>query len=126
MGAIAVALGAFGAHALKSLATEKSIQVYETAIKYQFFHALALLATGILYKDFSNKYTKIAGLCFIIGVVLFSGSLYLLTIKDIVNQDWLKWFGPVTPVGGLLLVCGWLFLAIGFTKKADKLSTIHR
>lgn len=120
LGALAVALGAFGAHALKTLISEKGLQVYETAVKYQFYHALALLATGILYKEFTNKFIKAAGRLFTLGTILFSGSLYLLTIKEITNQDWLKFAGPITPTGGLFLVCGWACLAAGILNQKNK------
>lgn len=75
-------MGAFGAHKLKSLVAETVVNTYETGIKYQFYHVIALLLTGILYKEFNNKFIKVAGVFFIVGMIFFSGSLYLLTYKE--------------------------------------------
>lgn len=110
--AIAVMFGAFGAHYLKKILTPESLSTFEVAVRYQFYHAIALLAAGILYKDFSGNLIKWAGNLFIGGIVLFSGSLYLLCAQPL----W-RWLGPVTPLGGLCFIGGWLLLAISFTKK---------
>lgn len=107
-GLLGVALGAFGAHALKPMLIEAGrFDTYELAVRYQFYHAFALLAVGILQHYLSAKYFKISGLFFLSGTVLFSGSLYLLCFTNTTA------FAMVTPFGGVLLIFGWLFLAIG-------------
>jgi len=78
LGAVSVALGAFGAHGLKKMLDLQGLAVFETAVRYQFYHVFSLLAVGILYRDFPGRMMKSAGLFFIAGMVLFSGSLYLL------------------------------------------------
>jgi uncharacterized membrane protein YgdD (TMEM256/DUF423 family) len=113
LGAVAVILGAFGAHYLKKILTAESLQTFEVGVRYQFYHAIALLVTGILYKDFSGKPMQWAGNFFIAGAVLFSGSLYLLCAQPL----W-RWLGPVTPLGGLCFILGWLLMAISFAKKS--------
>jgi uncharacterized membrane protein YgdD (TMEM256/DUF423 family) len=112
LAAIAVIGGAFGAHFLKTKLSAESLQTFETGIRYQFYHALALLAAGIVYKEFSGKLVKWAGYLFISGIILFSGSLYILCAAPL-----MKWLGPVTPLGGLCFISGWLLLAYAFIKK---------
>lgn len=110
-GAIAVMLGAFGAHALRSSLSEENLQVFHTAVEYQFYHSLALLLTGIIIGTIPGKMIRVAGFAFLTGIVLFSGSLYLLST---VNS--LRGLGIVTPFGGLCFLGGWIFLAIGVLK----------
>lgn len=112
LAAIAVIGGAFGAHYLKTKLSAESLQTFETGIRYQFYHALALLAAGIVYKEFPGKQVQWAGNLFIAGIVLFSGSLYILCAAPS-----MKWLGPVTPLGGLCFISGWLLLALAFMKK---------
>ena len=81
-GALAVALGAFGAHGLKKIVDADTVATFQTGVQYQMYHALALLAAAILFERFPNKWIKWAGACFIIGIILFSGSLYLLTAVE--------------------------------------------
>jgi uncharacterized membrane protein YgdD (TMEM256/DUF423 family) len=109
---VAVILGAFGAHYLKKTLTAEALQTFEVGVRYHFYHAFALIATGILYKDFTRKFLKWSGILFSTGIALFSGSLYLLSLQP----GW-RWLGPVTPLGGLCFILGWLFMALGFTKK---------
>jgi uncharacterized membrane protein YgdD (TMEM256/DUF423 family) len=112
LGALAVAFGAFGAHALKEMLTASNhFDTYETAVRYQFYHALALILVGILAKDFSSKFIKYAGNAFLIGVIIFSGSLYAICFTGI------KMFGAVAPIGGLSFIIGWILLF--FTVKKD-------
>ena len=85
MGAISVAIGAFGAHGLKKVADDYALGIFETAVRYQFFHVFALMAAGMLFKFFPNKYIKGAGYLFMIGMLLFSGSLYLLCMVHILS-----------------------------------------
>ena len=116
IGALTVALGAFGAHALKKHATEYAIGIFETGVRYQFYHVIALLAVGILYKDFSNKWMVYAGWMFVIGILLFSGSLYLLTYIKIIDKPSLNWIGAITPLGGVAFIAGWICMFIGVYK----------
>ena len=111
-GALAVSIGAFGAHALKPLlAASGRLETYELAVRYQFYHALALLGVGILMKqDTSNKLT-FAAISFLTGIVLFCGSLYLLCFTG------LGLLGAVTPLGGVFLIAGWIFLLLGVDRK---------
>jgi uncharacterized membrane protein YgdD (TMEM256/DUF423 family) len=117
--ALAVALGAFGAHGLKKYADETTLNTFETAVRYQFYHAFALLIASILFKSFPDKKIKNACTLFIVGIALFSGSLYILTLLKINGIDNFNFMGAITPVGGLLFILGWLFLALGInTSKA--------
>jgi uncharacterized membrane protein YgdD (TMEM256/DUF423 family) len=115
-GALAVLLGAFGAHGLKQVLPGASLEIFETAVRYQFYHVFALLAVAILYKEFPVKWMKRAGYLFITGIVLFSGSLYLLCY---VKQQHLSftWVGAITPFGGAAFVAGWILLLLGVTKR---------
>ncbi len=117
LGALSVILGAFAAHQLKKMYGPVELQVFETAVKYQMYHALALLAVGILYKDFTVKQLRWAGNFFITGIILFSGSLYVLCHLIFMGIP-AKWVGALTPFGGLCFIAGWLLLAVGISKKA--------
>jgi uncharacterized membrane protein YgdD (TMEM256/DUF423 family) len=111
LGLIGVALGAFGAHALKDyLSINGNLNTFETAVKYQFYHALALLFTAILSKEFANKWNNYAGKAFFIGTLMFSGSLYLICFTNI------KMFGAIAPIGGTFLILGWASLLLSFLK----------
>jgi uncharacterized membrane protein YgdD (TMEM256/DUF423 family) len=110
-GALSVMIGAFGAHALKKLLTENGrLDVFETAVKYQFYHAFALLITGILMMKLQHKFFDYAGISFITGIIIFSGSLYILCLTNV------KWWGAITPIGGLCMIAGWLFLSLALLK----------
>ncbi len=111
--AIAVALGAFGAHILKSYIDQSALNIFETGIKYQVYHSLSLLACGILYKDFSGKKIIWAARLFMMGMVFFCLSLYALAIL-LPNY---KFIGAITPLGGLSFICGWLLLFMAFNDK---------
>jgi len=118
-GALAVILGAFGAHGLEKITTdEKILHGFHTAIQYQMYHALALLAVAFVFEKLPNRWLKWSARCFITGIILFSGSLYLLTflkVQDI--NSGVKFIGPITPLGGIFFIGGWLFLMWGvFTK----------
>ena len=117
LGALSVILGAFGAHALKQLISDKNLQTFETGVRYQFYHVIALFITGILYKDFTNNYLKWAGRLFCLGILLFSGSLYLLSFIELTDMTGLKWVGAITPLGGVCFITAWLLLALGISKK---------
>lgn len=104
-GMLAVAIGAFGAHKLESLlkANDK-LSVYNTGVQYHFYHTLALLAITLLMYKVDHRYLVYAGWCFLIGIIIFSGSLYVLSITNISK------LGMITPIGGLLFIVGWVFL----------------
>ncbi|MFP6836019.1 MAG: DUF423 domain-containing protein [Pseudomonadales bacterium] len=108
-GASGVVLGAFGAHALASRFSESNQATWDTAVTYQLTHALALLVVGLLARDSGASSTalSVAGWGFIVGVALFSGSLYLLAV------DGPRFLGPVTPVGGAAFIVGWVALLVG-------------
>lgn len=115
-GALSVMLGAFAAHGLKQILSPENLQIFETAVRYQFYHVFALLAVGILYKEFPGKLLKWAGSLFIAGMFLFSGSLYLLCyVKH--NELPLNWLGAITPFGGAAFIGGWVLVLFSlFTK----------
>lgn len=117
LAALAVTLGAFGAHGLKKYVPAETINTFETGVKYQFYHALALLAAGILADKFPFRWVRYAGICFIGGIILFSGSLYVLTFLKATETVGLKGIGFITPFGGLLFILGWLFLLYSFYAK---------
>ena len=108
--ALGVILGAFGAHALKTRLSPEMMQVYKTGVEYQFYHALGLLLIGLIGFQVKSKYLNWSGILIGIGIILFSGSLYVLSITGI------KIIGAITPFGGLSFVAGWVFLAIGLLK----------
>jgi len=116
LGAIAVALGAFGAHGLKKIVSSETVQTFQTGVQYQMYHALALLLTGLLYEKCLQKLAKTAGILFFIGVILFSGSLYLLTAGKAAETTALDKAGIITPLGGLAFIGGWLFLFLAAIK----------
>ena len=112
-GALAVILGAFGAHSLKQIVSDNAVNTFETGVRYQFYHAFALLAAGLIYKDFANKWVRNAGKFFMLGIILFSGSLYVLTFFVALVKPAPSWLGILTPFGGLAFIIGWIFLFIG-------------
>lgn len=115
-GCLAVILGAFGAHALKEIIPVDQQQVFETAVRYQFYHSFALLATGVIYGSFSNKLLRLASSFFMSGTILFSGSLYLMIFLSTRGGS-LGPAGVITPIGGLALILGWIYLIVGIVKK---------
>ena len=117
LGALAVGLGAFGAHGLKQFVTVETIGTFETGVRYQFYHAFALLAVGILYERFHIKWLRYAGNCFLIGILLFSGSLYILTALKATDTVGLTGIGAITPIGGVFFIAGWLLLLAAVWKK---------
>ena len=119
LGAIAVALGAFGAHGLKKIVPAETVQTFQTGVQYQMYHALALLLTGLLYEKCYPKFTRIAGILFITGIILFSGSLYVLTAGKAAETSSLDKAGIITPFGGVAFIAGWLFLFLAAMKKGE-------
>jgi uncharacterized membrane protein YgdD (TMEM256/DUF423 family) len=116
LGAIAVALGAFGAHGLKKIVPPETVQTFQAGVQYQMYHSLALLLAGLLYEKCYQKFAKLAGLFFLLGIVLFSGSLYLLTYLNATETVGLEKIGIVTPFGGVSFIAGWLFLFLAAIK----------
>ena len=104
-GAMAVALGAFGAHALKSRVSVELLAIFETGVRYHMYHALALLAVAWAATRWPGPSITAAGWLFVAGILVFSGSLYLMTFTGA------RWLGAITPIGGLCLIAGWLALA---------------
>jgi uncharacterized membrane protein YgdD (TMEM256/DUF423 family) len=111
--ALAVALGAFGAHGLKDVLQEGGhVATWETASRYHLLHGLALFATGLAARELSRNVCRAAGVLFALGMLLFSGSLYWLALGGP------AWLGPVTPLGGTCLIAGWIVLAVGALRGA--------
>jgi uncharacterized membrane protein YgdD (TMEM256/DUF423 family) len=111
IGGLAVAIGAFGAHALKQFLVDAGREdTFQLAVRYQFYHALALLATGLTMTHSSGKALRYSSLFFVLGVIVFSGSLYGLCFTG------LRMLGAITPLGGVFFILGWALLAIGIYK----------
>lgn len=106
-GFFAVALGAFGSHGLKSRLSEYHLAIWQTGVQYHFYHALILCVVGILWsKSAASGWVNAAGYLFIAGIILFCGSLYWLALGGP------RWLGPITPIGGLCFLLGWLSIAV--------------
>ena len=114
---LAVILGAFGAHALREMVDEKAIQTWQTAVQYHFYHLFAIALTGILLKQAINVWYKRAGYLFIAGIIIFSGSLYIMTLLKAAGATSVNWLGAITPIGGVCFIAGWLFLLLGTRNK---------
>lgn len=117
LGALSVAIGAFAAHQLRGNISDSALEIFETAVKYQFYHVFALMSVGILYKEFPSKLMMWSGRLFIIGIILFSGSLYILTAVKAAGVSNYNWIGAITPLGGLCFILGWIFIFIGCSRK---------
>lgn len=116
LGVFSVALGAFAAHSLQQYISDYAVSIFETGVRYQFYHVFALLASGILYKEFKNKFIKGAGKLFIAGIILFSGSLYVLAFIKGAVMPGFDWIGAITPFGGLCFITGWICLFLGMLR----------
>lgn len=111
---LGVAIGAFGAHAMKAiLEANGRLETFETGVKYQFYHAIALILLGIIMQKFDDRLFTWAGYSYIIGILIFSGSLFILSLSGVG-----KW-GAVTPLGGVALILGWIFLVIGLVRSVN-------
>ena len=119
LSALSVAIGAFAAHSLKQKLSADALNIFETGVRYQFYHSFALLSIGILYKEFPHKFSKWSGYFFIAGIVLFSGSLYFLTYFKAIESPAYNWIGAITPIGGLCFIAGWLLLFLGCWKTTN-------
>ncbi len=105
LAAVAVIAGAFGAHGLKETVSTEMLEVFETAVRYQMYHSLGLIAVGLFNSHHPAVAVEIAGWAFALGIVVFSGSLYAMVLSGT------RWLGAVTPIGGLAFIAGWLLLA---------------
>lgn len=110
-GGLSVVAGAFGAHMLKDFLTPHLLAVFETAVRYQMYHALALLITGFAMTDASSRVFHKSAWGFLVGILLFSGSLYGVSLLGV------RWLGAVTPLGGVSFIFGWVCLVIGFVRE---------
>lgn len=116
-GALAVILGAFGAHALKVKLDAYQLEIFNKGVQYQFYHVIALFAVVFLAEKIQPKTLTFAGWFFSVGILFFSGSLYLLATRSLMGTDALTpILGPVTPLGGLCFIIGWTLLLVSFTK----------
>jgi len=120
--AIAIAFGALGAHYLKGkvesgILTSDNLAAFETAVRYQIYHSLSLILIYILAQQKESALLKYTGYLFIAGIVLFSGSIYFLSTKNLSGLSNIQWLGPVTPLGGLCFIAGWFTFLFNFIKK---------
>ena len=110
LGGLSVSLGAFGSHLLEGSLTTKDYDIFRTGVRYQMWHTLAILIVAVLQKNFNiDRFNQIQW-AFLIGIILFSGSLYILVLSQ------LRWFGAITPIGGVAFVLGWGLLALSARK----------
>jgi uncharacterized membrane protein YgdD (TMEM256/DUF423 family) len=116
LAALSVALGAMGAHALENVLSDKMQKTFETAARYQMYHSIALAVCGVLLFIKPNNYLQWAARLFIAGIVLFSGSLYLLVFLYLQKTSSFNFFGAITPLGGLCFIAAWICIAIGAKK----------
>lgn len=111
-GAVAVALGAMGAHALEARLDAHAMDIYHTAVAYHFYHILALVGVALLWEHRPSIWLKAAGVLFVVGLFLFSGSLYVLSVTGFTK------LGMVAPVGGLSFIAGWVCLALSVARRS--------
>ena len=116
-GILGVAIGAFGAHGLKKIIQPGDFSIFQTGVQYQMYHTFALLATGILYEKFRNQWIRWSGVCFIVGILLFSGSLYMITLLKAYSVAVSNGIGIITPIGGLFFIMGWMCMLIGVVNR---------
>jgi uncharacterized membrane protein YgdD (TMEM256/DUF423 family) len=114
-GLTAVMLGAFGAHGLKLLIRPEDLSIWGKGVQYQMYHALALLLCYLFMRDRPAKYIRNAGICFLLGIICFSGSLYLLATRELTHIPTFI-VGPITPIGGLFFIAGWAFICLQAVK----------
>ncbi|HTQ64839.1 MAG TPA: DUF423 domain-containing protein [Puia sp.] len=117
LGALSVALGAFAAHKLREIFPADAVTIFETGVRYQFYHVFALFVVAIVSEKFKNRSVSWSGYCFIIGILLFSGSLYALAVLRAKDMSAITAVGVMTPIGGLFFIAGWLLLFWSVLKK---------
>lgn len=113
---LAVAAGAFGAHGLKKMVEPQFVDTFKTGAQYQFYHALAIGLLAIASQFYESTWLKRAFYCFLLGIIIFSGSLYIIVIGKTINTEGVNWAGPITPIGGLFFIMGWSCFALGVKK----------
>lgn len=112
--ALGVAFGAFGAHIVQDILSPDRFQVYQTGVEYHFYHAIGLLILGaVTYNAENSGWFSLSGYSFVAGILIFSGSLYVLTLTDT------GWLGAITPLGGIAFILGWVFFAVGVVAKSQ-------
>ena len=104
LAALAVAIGAFGAHGLKSRVSADDLIIFETGVRYQMYHSLALILLGLIGVNFQSNVVQLPAILFLVGIIIFSGTLYLIPLTG------LRWLGAITPIGGTALILGWIVL----------------
>ena len=119
LGALSVALGAFAAHKLKEMVSADDVAIFDTGVRYQFYHVFALFIVAMLSEKFNNRWMTRAGNCFIAGIVLFSGSLYVMTALKAAETGGLRVAAIITPIGGVFFILGWIFLWLGINKRPE-------
>lgn len=112
---LAVGLGAFGAHSLEKIVSPEELDTFEVGVRYQFYHAFAILFIGLLSSRKQHRHLNTAGWLFTVGILFFSGSLYFLAVDEALGLS-LRWLGPVTPIGGTMFIIGWIFLILASFK----------
>ena len=110
LAALAVSIGAFGAHGLKSKVSSEDLVIFETGVRYQMYHSLGLILIGILGFHYPSNIIQLPAILFLIGIIIFSGTLYLIPLTG------LRWFGAITPIGGTALIAGWIALVYNIIK----------
>ena len=110
LAALVVSIGAFGAHGLKSKVSSEDLVIFETGVRYQMYHSLGLILIGILGFHFPSNIIQLPAALFIIGIIIFSGTLYLIPLTG------LRWLGAITPIGGTALIAGWIALVYNIIK----------
>ena len=110
LAALAVSIGAFGAHGLKSKVSSEDLVIFETGVRYQMYHSLGLILIGILGFHYPSIIIQLPAILFLIGIIIFSGTLYLIPLTG------LRWFGAITPIGGTALIAGWVVLVYNIIK----------
>lgn len=119
---LAVIIGAFGAHGLKAILSTPQLNTFEIGVRYQFYHSFAILVAGLLYFHFPSKNIITAGWFFLVGILLFSGSLYLLACREVLGIEGWSFLGPLTPIGGIFFILGWgmIIVGVGTTKPLNR------
>lgn len=113
LSALSVLIGAFGAHQLKKFLSPDVLNTFQTGVQYQFYHSMGLILSGILLKRYPNNLVMWSGRLFVLGIIFFSGSLYLLALLESFKGMGLGAFGLLTPIGGILFVAGWISMMMG-------------
>ncbi len=113
---LAVTAGAFGAHGLKKMVEPQFVETFKTGAQYQFYHALAIGLLSLTSQFSDSVWLKRSFYCFLSGIIIFSGSLYIIVLGKTINTEGVNWAGPITPIGGLFFLAGWVCFALGVKK----------